>query len=292
MMTDLVIPLRVPEKLLISQIVSRSTFSPQTPENISNIITPKSDTENIPPGFPHPPDKVSDKFDGNDSQQYKEWMKKRVRYDDWLNCLIAYRLREKEGNKVACQKILQRLKQSMEDSQSDYAEPLASNRGGSRVPVVSETTSMMYDESPSNMSLPSLSEYEIPPPPSPMGNKQQQSYHSNSNSNIPPPPAPPPPAGSYHQPQQYESNYQQPQQYESSYEQPQQYESNYHQPQQYESNYQQPQQYESNYQEDEEYGYEYSAPPTPNNPPAPVYGIPPPPASLSSQYEQREDDWE
>jgi hypothetical protein len=108
---------------------SLSTPALPLPHNVKKKPTDQ-DTHNIPPGFPPPPPKVPDKFQG-DVQEYKQWMRKRLQYETWVSGLTAYSLREKEGNLAACQKIIQSLKESLDYSsvydQSKVPPPATSN---------------------------------------------------------------------------------------------------------------------------------------------------------------------
>jgi len=133
-------PLR---RVLKSSYITRSSLSPQSEIPIGKI---EIDTSNVPIGFPAEPEKVPDTFTGTDKEIYKEWMKKKFVYDNWLNSLAAYRQREKEGNRNACKKILQNLNASLledppprigrnsESSQSvSYQYMLGSASGSSNV---------------------------------------------------------------------------------------------------------------------------------------------------------------
>jgi len=92
--------------------ISKSHYISRTKTQRSERSDPmfnQVDTENIPIGFPLAPEKVSERFDGKDRAQYKIWMRKKATYDNWLNSLIAYRIKEKEGDTLACQNILRKL---------------------------------------------------------------------------------------------------------------------------------------------------------------------------------------
>eukprot|EP01125_Pyxidicula_operculata_P000298 TRINITY_DN1035_c0_g1_i2.p1 TRINITY_DN1035_c0_g1~~TRINITY_DN1035_c0_g1_i2.p1 ORF type:complete len:399 (+),score=129.56 TRINITY_DN1035_c0_g1_i2:231-1427(+) len=67
-----------------------------------------SNDDEIPPEFPPPPPKM-EKFEGGNREAYKAFMQKRLIYEQWENGLILYRIRMKEGNHEACQKIIERL---------------------------------------------------------------------------------------------------------------------------------------------------------------------------------------
>jgi hypothetical protein len=63
-----------------SNYVARSTLSPQRPDIMDSIISPSKsevDIHNVPFGFPPSPEKVPDKFEGKNEEQYKDWMRKK-----------------------------------------------------------------------------------------------------------------------------------------------------------------------------------------------------------------------
>eukprot|EP01125_Pyxidicula_operculata_P000318 TRINITY_DN10373_c0_g1_i1.p2 TRINITY_DN10373_c0_g1~~TRINITY_DN10373_c0_g1_i1.p2 ORF type:complete len:114 (+),score=45.19 TRINITY_DN10373_c0_g1_i1:41-382(+) len=68
----------------------------------------KVDVNNLPDGFPPAP-KKTDKFEGGGEDEYKEWMRQRMKYEKWENSLTLYKMREKDGNTEACQQIVERL---------------------------------------------------------------------------------------------------------------------------------------------------------------------------------------
>jgi len=74
---------------------------------ILNMNKVKTDAP-LPAGFPPAPEKM-DKFPGGDEDAYKAWMRKRMKFEQWENALTLYRMREKDGNRDACQQILERL---------------------------------------------------------------------------------------------------------------------------------------------------------------------------------------
>lgn len=50
-----------------------------------------------------------DKFPGGDANAYKEWMRNRLKYEEWENSLLLYKMKEKEGNTAQCKKIIDNL---------------------------------------------------------------------------------------------------------------------------------------------------------------------------------------
>eukprot|EP01124_Arcella_intermedia_P000182 TRINITY_DN10092_c0_g1_i1.p1 TRINITY_DN10092_c0_g1~~TRINITY_DN10092_c0_g1_i1.p1 ORF type:complete len:113 (-),score=29.07 TRINITY_DN10092_c0_g1_i1:109-447(-) len=69
----------------------------------------KVNTQTIPEGFPPAPEKLT-QFPGGDETAYKDWMRRRMKYEQWENSLTLYRMREKDGNTEACRQIIDRLK--------------------------------------------------------------------------------------------------------------------------------------------------------------------------------------
>jgi len=68
----------------------------------------KVNTQDVPHGFPAAPDKLTT-FPGGDENAYKEWMRQRMKYEQWENSLTLYKMRERDGNKEACAQIVERL---------------------------------------------------------------------------------------------------------------------------------------------------------------------------------------
>jgi len=64
-----------------------------------------------------------------DHQAYKEWMKKRLEYEQWENGLVLYKKREMEGNTAACEKILAQLNTVL-----GYTSPPSGPPSGSPAP--------------------------------------------------------------------------------------------------------------------------------------------------------------
>lgn len=72
----------------------------------------------LPPGFPPKPDHV-DKFEGDVSldegrEAYKDFQRKKARYELWENSLVAYKLRLGEGNREAAEKVVKELRKSFD----------------------------------------------------------------------------------------------------------------------------------------------------------------------------------
>jgi len=69
----------------------------------------KVNTNQVPIGFPPSPEKLTT-FPGGDENAYKDWMRRRMKYEQWENSLTLYKMREKDGNTEACKQIIERLK--------------------------------------------------------------------------------------------------------------------------------------------------------------------------------------
>ena len=81
--------------------------------NFDDILAPPVENT-IPDNFPtRPPEPV---FDGNGGEdEYKEYMRKKVVYDQWENSLTLYNMRLKDGNMEACEAIIQKLQASIDE---------------------------------------------------------------------------------------------------------------------------------------------------------------------------------
>eukprot|EP01130_Rhizamoeba_saxonica_P002167 TRINITY_DN11989_c0_g1_i1.p1 TRINITY_DN11989_c0_g1~~TRINITY_DN11989_c0_g1_i1.p1 ORF type:complete len:130 (+),score=34.02 TRINITY_DN11989_c0_g1_i1:50-391(+) len=84
----------------------------KTIEEIMNMN--KVDTSVVPSGFPsRPSEPVAVGFD--DENAYKEYMRKKLVYDKWESSLTSYNMRKKEGNEEACNNIIERLREAIDE---------------------------------------------------------------------------------------------------------------------------------------------------------------------------------
>jgi len=63
----------------------------------------------LPPGFPAAPPEMGD-FKGKNEQEYKEYMRLKLQREQWENSLTLYRMREREGDRVGMQNVINRAK--------------------------------------------------------------------------------------------------------------------------------------------------------------------------------------
>eukprot|EP01125_Pyxidicula_operculata_P005341 TRINITY_DN1915_c2_g2_i2.p1 TRINITY_DN1915_c2_g2~~TRINITY_DN1915_c2_g2_i2.p1 ORF type:complete len:755 (-),score=234.95 TRINITY_DN1915_c2_g2_i2:239-2503(-) len=82
--------------------------------------------ERLPPNFPHPPSRPTNKFSGEGQDEYKVWMKERFIYQEWENCLIVYKKHLKEGNSAGCQQTLNRVNEAIAGSPASSSSAPAS----------------------------------------------------------------------------------------------------------------------------------------------------------------------
>jgi len=63
----------------------------------------------LPPGFPPAPPEMGD-FKGKNEQEYKEYMRLKLQREQWENSLTLYKMREREGDRVGMQNVINRAK--------------------------------------------------------------------------------------------------------------------------------------------------------------------------------------
>eukprot|EP01128_Nolandella_sp_AFSM9_P009851 TRINITY_DN651_c0_g1_i1.p1 TRINITY_DN651_c0_g1~~TRINITY_DN651_c0_g1_i1.p1 ORF type:complete len:1320 (-),score=366.77 TRINITY_DN651_c0_g1_i1:109-4068(-) len=67
-------------------------------------------SKSLPVNFPPPPPYPGDQFSGGSQEDYKVYMRQRVLAEEWDNALVAFKMRQRQGDAAAMQGILLRLR--------------------------------------------------------------------------------------------------------------------------------------------------------------------------------------
>lgn len=84
-----------------------------TPQKIEVPMAQGPDYSKLPPEFPPAPDKPT--FDGGSEDEYKAFMRKKMKREQWENSALLYQMREKDGNADACKAVIERLKATLDE---------------------------------------------------------------------------------------------------------------------------------------------------------------------------------
>eukprot|EP01128_Nolandella_sp_AFSM9_P000580 TRINITY_DN10730_c0_g1_i1.p1 TRINITY_DN10730_c0_g1~~TRINITY_DN10730_c0_g1_i1.p1 ORF type:complete len:1140 (-),score=217.46 TRINITY_DN10730_c0_g1_i1:96-3515(-) len=80
-------------------------------------------TRRAPERWPRIPPAMAPKYEGNDKEGFKKYMKKKMLRDNWENSLELYHQKELEGDRIAMKAIVGRIQQEMQEAQDEAELP-------------------------------------------------------------------------------------------------------------------------------------------------------------------------